>query len=279
MDIEYRRVRVADVELNVALAGSGPAVLLIHGFPDDHTVWREQIPALVAAGYRVIAPDTRGCGDSDMSPRVRDYHTDRLTADLVGLLDALGVERARVVGHDWGAVQAWCLAMRHPGRVERLIALSVGHPYEYAHAGFRQKLLGFYTIAIQLRGLIEFLVTRFDWWAIRRFAGFPSEFPRIRERLSRPGRLTAGFNYYRANISILWAQGPEPVRVPVTGIWSDGDRFLVERQMTGSARLCEAGWTYVRLEGPNHWLQLDAPDRVTPLILEHLRRSASEPHA
>lgn len=219
----------------------------------------------------MIAPDTRGCGESDLAARVSDYHRDRLTADLVGLLDALGIEKTRVVGHDWGAALGWYLAMRHPGRVERYIALSVGHPYVYAHSGLRQRWLGLYTIAIQMRGLIEFIVTRFDWWAFRRFAGFPSEFPRIRARLSRPGRLTAGFNYYRANVSILWAQGPEPVRVPVVGVWSDGDRFLVERQMAESGRLCEAGWTYVRLEGANHWLQLDAPERANTLLLEHLR--------
>ena len=271
MNDETRLIRLRDVELSVRVAGQGPDVLLIHGFPDDHEVWREQVPALVAAGFRVIAPDTRGCGQSSVPPRVSDYHVDRLVDDLVGVLDALGVEKARLVGHDWGAVQAWYLAIRHPERVERCIAMSVGHPYSYWHAGLLQKLRGFYTMVVQLRGLAELMVRAFDWWMFRRFARFPSEFPRIRARLERPGRLTAGFNYYRANLWTVIRQAPERVRVPVVGAWSDGDRFLVERQMTGSAAFCDAGWTYVRLDGLHHWMQLDDPARINALLLEYLR--------
>ena len=76
-------MRVNDVELNVVVLGEGPEVLLVHGFPDDHTVWRNQIPALVDAGYRVIALDTRGCGESEIKPREGDYAIDKLVADLV----------------------------------------------------------------------------------------------------------------------------------------------------------------------------------------------------
>src|SRR5512140_1209322 len=102
MDFNARRVRVNGLEMNVIIEGEGPDVLLVHGFPDDHAVWRKQIPALVTAGYRVIAPDTRGCGDSEVPPRVKDYRVDRLVSDLVGLLDALRIEKVRLVGHDWG---------------------------------------------------------------------------------------------------------------------------------------------------------------------------------
>jgi pimeloyl-ACP methyl ester carboxylesterase len=102
MTINRRRMRVNDVELNVVVQGEGPDVLLVHGFPDDHTVWRNQIPALVDAGYRVIAVDTRGCGESEIKPREGDYAIDKLVADLVALLDALGIAKVRLVGHDWG---------------------------------------------------------------------------------------------------------------------------------------------------------------------------------
>ena len=93
MTINNRRIRVNDVELNIVTQGEGPDVLLVHGFPDDHTVWRNQIPALVDAGYRVIALDTRGCGESEIKPRESDYVIDKLVADLVALLDALGIEK------------------------------------------------------------------------------------------------------------------------------------------------------------------------------------------
>jgi pimeloyl-ACP methyl ester carboxylesterase len=271
MPFNSRRIRVNGVELNVIVEGEGPDVLLVHGFPDDHTVWRRQIPALVAAGYRVIAPDTRGCGASEMAPKVGDYSIDQLVLDLIGVLDALGIQKVRLVGHDWGAVQGWFLALRHPERVEHYVALSVGHPTAYARGGLEQKLRGYYTILIQFRGLIEFLVTRFDWLLFRLFYRYPEEAPDTMARLSRPGRLSAGCNYYRANLSLLFPRRLPPVTVPVTGIWSDGDCYLTERQMLASEKFCDAGWTYHRLEGCNHWLQLDAPEAFNPLLLAALR--------
>jgi hypothetical protein len=110
---------------------------------------------------------------------------------------------------------------------------------------------------IQLRGLIEFLVTHFDWWLFRVVLRYPAEFRYIRARLSRPGRLTAGFNYYRANLRPMRKAFP-CVKVPVIGIWSDGDAFLTEGQMRASERYCDAGFRYVRVDGANHWPQLTA---------------------
>src|SRR5882762_12002896 len=148
--INNRRMRVNDVELNVVVLGEGPEVLLVHGFPDDHTVWRNQIPALVDAGYRVITLDTRGCGESEIKPREGDYAIDNLVAVLVALLDALGIAKVGLVGHDWGALQAWCFAMERPERVDRYIAISVGHPKAYARGGVPQTLKGYYLFCIQL---------------------------------------------------------------------------------------------------------------------------------
>jgi pimeloyl-ACP methyl ester carboxylesterase len=270
LEFNAKRVRVNGLELNVIVEGEGPDVLLVHGFPDDHAVWRKQIPALVAAGYRVIAPDTRGCGDSDVPPRVGDYRADVLVSDLVGLLDALGIGKVRLVAHDWGAIQGWLFAARHPERVDRYVALSVGHPAAYARGGLEQKLRGYYVLLLQFRHLIEFVLTAFDWWMLARFAGYPEELARWRSQLCRPGRLTAGCNYYRANLHLLFRSAGERVRVPVTGVWSSGDRFLVERQMARSVQYCDAGWTYVRVDGANHWMQLADPDTVNSLLLQQL---------
>jgi pimeloyl-ACP methyl ester carboxylesterase len=270
MNFNRRTVNVNGQQLNVIVEGEGPDVLLVHGFPDDHTVWRHQIPALVAAGYRVIAPDTRGCGESAIPTRTSDFKIEKLVADLVGVLDALGIDKVRLVAHDWGAVQAWHLALWHPERVERYIALSVGHPVAYAHGGVMQKLKGYYVLLIQLRGLAEFLARSFDWWPLRMMTRYPAEFPHLRQRLSRPGRLTAGFNYYRANLGMLFPGQYLRVKVPVVGIYSDGDIFLTEAQMRNSEQFCDAGWKYILVEGANHWLPLDAPERVNTLLLEHL---------
>ena len=96
------------------------------------------------------------------------------------------------------------------------------------------------------------------------------EWVNAQARLSRPGRLIAGMNYYIANLGLLWA-APARVHVPVMGVWSDGDRFLVERQMTASQRLVTKDWRYQRLEGAYHWLQVEQPEKVNRLMLDYLK--------
>ncbi|MGH3443432.1 MAG: alpha/beta fold hydrolase [Nitriliruptorales bacterium] len=105
------------VSLAVHERGEGPAVVLLHGFPELAYSWRHQLPALAAAGFRAVAPDQRGYGDSDAPEPVEAYDLEQLTGDAVRLLDALGIERAVFVGHDWGGFVAWALPLLHPGRV------------------------------------------------------------------------------------------------------------------------------------------------------------------
>lgn len=105
--------------------GKGPAVILLHGFPELAFSWRFQLPALAEAGFRAIAVDQRGYGRSDVPPDVADYGIDNLLGDITGLLDALELEKAIFVGHDWGALVLWHLALLHPERIERLVALNI----------------------------------------------------------------------------------------------------------------------------------------------------------
>lgn len=263
------------VSLNVIDVGEGDPVLLVHGFPDTHAVWRKQIPALVEAGYRVIAPDMRGCGESDMPAQTTGYQLPLLTGDLITILDALGIDKVQLIGHDWGAVISWVFAAEHPERVTHYIALSVGHPNAYARGGLLQKLKGWYVLMFQLRGFAEAFMKARHWAFFRHFTSFPEEWPTWIAALQRPGRLSAGINYYRANLTKLLIGVNFPhVTVPVTGIYSDGDRYLTEGQMQGSAAYCDNGFEYLRVAGANHWMQLDAPEKVTPLLLEHLARKA-----
>jgi pimeloyl-ACP methyl ester carboxylesterase len=265
------RIPANGIELNVVVAGDGPPVLLVHGFPDCHDVWRQQIPALVAAGYRVIAPDTRGCGDSDAPAGREHYRLDLLVSDLVAVLDALCVGKVRLVAHDWGAVIGWYFAVRHPERVDRYAALSVGHPTAYAKGPLEQKLKGWYTLFFQLRGIAEWLLRLGHWKLFRSVIRFDEEAPHCIARLARPGRLTAAINYYRANLwTILFRPLPK-AKVPVMGVWSDGDAFLAEGQMVDSKRYVDAPFRYERVDGANHWLQLTAPERVNALLLDYLR--------
>lgn len=267
--IETRTVRVNGIDLSVAIAGEGPDVLLVHGFPDNHDVWRHQIPALVEAGYRVIAPDTRGCGDSAMLPSVQDYHVDNLVADLVGLLDALDIEKVLLVAHDWGAAIGWQFVVRHPERVERYVALSVGHITAYVRGGLLQKLKGYYVLFLQLRGISEFLLTCCNWRGFRLITRYPPEMENWKARLGRPGRLTAAINYYRANLGMFFSTSLPPATVPVLGIWGEEDIALAERQMQETKNYVYAPFRYERLEGAGHWLQLDAPDQINALLLEY----------
>lgn len=119
-----RMIETNGIRLAIYDAGTGPAVVLLHGFPGLAFSWRNQIPALVAAGYRVITPDLRGYGLSDAPKAVEAYDVAHLTADLVGVLDASGVDKAVFMGHDWGGLLAWQMPLLHPGRVAGVIGVN-----------------------------------------------------------------------------------------------------------------------------------------------------------
>ena len=127
MEPSLQIIDVGSVRLRVALAGEGPLVVLVHGFPEGWYSWRHQIPALAKAGYRVAAPDVRGYGGSDKPHAIEAYAIKDLAADIAGLIAALGADRAVVVGHDWGAPIAYGTALFHPERVRAVAGLSVPH--------------------------------------------------------------------------------------------------------------------------------------------------------
>ena len=268
-----RRMRGDGIELDVLDEGSGPAVLLVHGFPDSSHLWRRQVPALVGAGLRVIAPDLRGFGASDRPERIEDYRISRSVADLIAVLDALGVERARVAGHDFGAVVAWLLAALHPERVERLLAMSVGHPGAQRRT-IESREKAWYTLLFQFEGVAEELLSRDDWKLMREWLRGDGDIERYVADLSRPGALTAGLNWYRANMHPARQLEPRrqvpPVAAPTLGIWSTGDNYLTEDRMLRSAEQVTGPWRYERIENASHWMQLDASERVNDLLVEFL---------
>jgi len=271
--VPARRIRVGELDLNVVDEGSGAAVLLIHGFPDSSHLWRHQVPALAAAGFRAIAPDLRGFGASDRPAEVSAYGLMRIVKDMLALLDALGVESAHVLCHDFGAAVGWLLAALHPQRVERFVPLCVGSPQSFAQAGFAQLEKSWYMLLFQ-SGVAEQILARDGWAFLREFARNHSECDHWIAQLSRPGALTAALNLYRANSGPeRWLQ-PRPalpkVRAPTLGIWPSGDAYLTEAQMTGSAAYVSGPWRYERMEGASHWLQLDRPDELNRLVLEFL---------
>jgi pimeloyl-ACP methyl ester carboxylesterase len=262
------------VELAVRDEGEGQPVLLLHGFPDSSYLWRHQIEALTGAGFRCIAPDLRGRGESERPDAVKDYAVGRSVADAVAILDHLNIERAHVVGHDFGALVAWLLATAHPQRVQRLVAMSVGHPSTFAKRTMRQRELSWYQLLFQFEGLAEEVLQRDDWRLLRDWLRDDGDVDRYIDELSQPGALTAGLNWYRANLHPkreLEERPPlPPIQADTLGIWSSGDHYLTEDRMVASGEFVARGWRYERIEGASHWMQLDEPERVNDLLLTFL---------
>ena len=272
MSLKRQTIEINGIKLNVVIEGNGPEVILLHGFPDSAYLWRNQIPALVKAGCRVIAPDLRGCGDSDAPVGKTNYTIDTLIKDVTGLMDHLGIKRAPVVGHDWGAILGWFLAIKHPDRVDRYVALSVGHPTAYKKGGIEQKLRSWYAAASQFPAIPEILTRSFNWLLMLVLTQSHPEMVHWIEDKSRPGRLTAGMNWYRANFTRMLFGNAGYVEVPVFGIWSTGDIYLTERQMKMSTLYVDAPWRYERIENSSHWIPLDAPERLNKLLIEYLKQ-------
>ena len=266
------RVDVSGIGIEYEVTGQGRPVVLLHGFPDSGRLWRYQVPALAGAGFQVIVPDLRGYGRSDKPEAVQAYSMTFLAADVLAVLADLGIARAHVVGHDWGAALAWGLASLVPGSVDHLAVLSVGHPATFRRTS-QQREKSWYMLLFQFPGIAERWLADNDWANFRTWAHHPDADQVIAE-LEATGSLTPGLNWYRANIPPESWVAPRltlpPVQAPTLGVWSTGDIALTETQMTDSAENVSGPWRYERLDGPSHWMQLDAPDQVSELLLDFL---------
>jgi pimeloyl-ACP methyl ester carboxylesterase len=273
---------VNGVRLHYVEVGSGPPVILLHGFPEFWYSWRHQLPALAQAGLRAVAPDLRGYNLSDKPPGVRSYRLDLLVGDLVGLIRHLGDRKASVVGHDWGGVLAWHLAMYHPDVVERLVILNAPHPAAFQRElhTWQQLLKSWYIFLFQVPGLAEQLFTAGDFDLLERMLrrqpvntnAFTLEDVRLyKHALARPGALTAALNYYRALGSALLQQvhHPPTVSVPTLLLWGERDNYLSPR-LTEGLQAWVPNLSVVRFPDVSHWIQNDAPEPVNRLMVEFL---------
>lgn len=217
--------------------------------------------------------DQRGYGRSDKPAEVEAYNLLFLGGDIFAVLDDLGIERASLVGHHWGAAVAWGVASMGAERVERVAALSVGHPAAFRLAGIPQQERSWYMLLFQFAGIAEQWLSDDGWANLREWSGHPDVDGVIAD-LEADGSLTPGLNWYRANVPPESWVGPPmelpPVQAPAMGVWSSGDFALLETQMTDSARFCEGGFRYERIEGPGHWMQLEAPQEVSRLLVDFL---------
>ncbi len=266
------RVEADGVGISYDVTGQGDPVILLHGFPDSGRLWRNQVPALAEAGFRVIVPDLRGYGLSDKPEAIDSYSLVALAGDVLAVLSDAGAERAHVVGHDWGAALAWVLASLAPDRVDHLAVLSVGHPATFRRT-LAQNEKSWYMLLFQFAGIAEHWLSDNEWANFRAWSGHP-DCQAVISDLEAGKSLTPALNWYRANVPPESWTAPRlalpAVQAPVMGIWSSGDMALTEAQMTDSAENVAGPWRYERIDGPGHWMQLEAPDTVNQLLLDFL---------
>jgi len=252
----------------------GPLLILLHGFPESGRAWRRLMRPLAECGFHVVAPDLRGYGASATPERLESYALDVLVEDVVALADALGVDRFTLTGHDWGGIIAWAVAARHPGRLQRLIILNAPHPDTMADEmrGHPFQLLrSVYVAFFQIPRLPEALLGAFGYRLMRRAllaSSRPGTFSATdldsyMAEWSRPKRLTAMLNYYRA---LRLPRAPlGRIAVPTLILWGMKDSFLGSHLADAAASLCDE----VRVVGfadSTHWLAHEEPRRVVTEI-------------
>ena len=267
-----RTLTVNDLEFPVTVYGEGPAVVFLHGFPDSREVWRYQVQAVADAGYRVIVPDQRGFGGASRPDGVEHYGIQALAADIIGIMDQLGIDRARLVGHDFGAGLAWFMAAHIPDRFSQLVVMSVGSSGNPGWDTIEQREASWYFDFFNKDGIAETALTANDWDFFRRLTRHSGDQDHFIRDLSRPGALTAALNWYRANTrgwgGLHSGLNYPLIDMPVMGIWSSADPFLKEQQMQESGINVTGPWRYERIEGAGHWFMLEQPAAVNGLLLD-----------
>ncbi|HKR25485.1 MAG TPA: alpha/beta hydrolase [Allosphingosinicella sp.] len=285
------------VTLTVQLGGPEEAepILFLHGFPESHRTWRSILPDL-ARDFRVVAPDQRGFGGSDRPQEVDAYRTDRVVEDLIALADVLGIGRFTLVGHDWGGAVAWLAALRHPGRVARLIIVNAPHPYVFQKSLFddaAQRAASQYITAfrdpmlergIEAMGLETFFEKSFSGHVD--LALVPDEERRAYlDDWARPGALTAMLNWYRASEMTvpkpgddaeapLWTKLAFPsLAVPTLVIWALKDKALLPVQLDGLHSLVD-DLRIVTVADAGHFIPWEQPEPVIAAIRDFMNEAA-----
>jgi pimeloyl-ACP methyl ester carboxylesterase len=273
------------VRLHYVEAGDGPLVVLLHGFPEFWFGWRRQIPALAAAGVRVVAPDMRGYNLSSRPRGVAAYDLDRLAADVHGLIRERGADAALLVGHDWGGAVAWATAINHPDVVERLAILSAPHPWRSVRLLRRPRYLrrSWYMFLFALPRLPERLMHARRCWALRR--GFerrtgaftPDDVERYVAAWSEPGAMTAMLNCYRCALRQTARRAEariRPVEARTLVVWGERDRYLRDELADQDPADVPHLERVVRLRGASHWVHHDKPEEVTKLLVQFFSEPA-----
>jgi pimeloyl-ACP methyl ester carboxylesterase len=280
MEPQTQTWAIGEFQFTVDTAGpaAGLPVLLLHGFPETRQMWRHQLRALAAAGFRAVAPDQRGYSGGARPREIDAYASDRLTSDALALMDACGAQRFHLVGHDWGGQLAWLIAARNPDRVVTLTMLSRPHPAAFARAmaedpeqANRSRHHKAFREAGAAARLLQdnFKMLRAG---MEREGVAPENLEAYFRTLGEPGALEAAVNWYCAN-DIALAAIP-PVSVPTLYIWGTADASVGRRAAELTEQFVSGPYRFVEIEGGGHFIVDQFPERIAQLLIEQLRSTS-----
>lgn len=280
-NLEHVYLPTNGIRLHVVQTGSryGSLVILLHGFPEFWYGWRRQIQPLADANFRVWAPDQRGYNLSDKPTGIAAYQLEKLAQDVLGLINAAGVDKCYLAGHDWGAAVAWWVALRYPERLHKLAILNVPHPVvmmKTLMSSFSQLRRSWYLFFFQIPFLAEAMLRKDDWEAVVRMlkAGSkpdsfsPRDIEQYRRAWWRKDAFTSMLNWYRAALRMPpETSGDIRIRVPTLILWGAQDVALSREMAQSSLDLCDDG-KLVFFEDSSHWVHLDESEAVNKHLVD-----------
>jgi pimeloyl-ACP methyl ester carboxylesterase len=284
LKVAHHFVSLPNLRLHYVERGTGPVVVLLHGFPETWWSWRHQIEAIANAGFRVIAPDLRGFGESGTNG---PFDLDTITADVGALIESLGVDkRVKIVGHDWGGATAWHLAAHRPEFVERVAVLNCPHPALLRTAilrNWKQLRRSWYMFFFQLPWLPEWALSRNDGGEVVRMLRGVSidrtnfgedDVQPFREAIARPGVASSMLGWYRAAIRAGFSkQKPWPLITAQTLlIWGMSDPALGFDDVVPGTEAHAPHLKIERIPNAGHFVQSERPEAVNPLLIDFLSR-------
>lgn len=280
--LESRRIGVGDVTLHVVSAGpeDGPPVLLLHGFPEFWFSWKRQIAALAGAGFHAIAPDLRGYNRSDKPDDLALYAPHHYASDALGLLDALGIEKTFLAGHDVGGGIAWRLVLLHPERVRKAVIFNVAHPFAWSEAppGDDPHSISWFRTFFRLPWLPELVGRSGDWWLLSRNLRAtsrpgtfdPATLDAYKTAWSRDNAFSTMLNVYRAPREQIPESKARPT-LPVRVVWGEQDAFIPLAGAAFTARYLASPDDLVRVPDASHWILLEEPELTSREMIDFFR--------
>ncbi len=285
-NLEHIFLPTNGIRLHVVQSGSryGPLLILLHGFPEFWYGWRHQVQPLVNAGMRVWLPDQRGYNLSDKPRGIAAYRLDELARDVIGLIDAAGVDQCLLAGHDWGGAVAWWVALQYPTRLRKLAILNMPHPAVMRRSLMRspaQLRRSWYIFAFQFPILTEAMLRNNDCALLVKAllsGSRPGSFTQFdldlyQQAWWRKGALAGMLNWYRAVVRMPPNMNRDlRIKLPTLLLWGAQDVALGRAMAQPSLDLCDAG-RLVIFENSSHWVQHDAAESVNKHLVEFFTAS------